>query len=108
MKSNHTSEPEYTAQEIMQILANAIGCGIAILGTAALLEGYENEDEEQKRHGLDMVQQYCGAGAGFSSAWTPGFGRFGSVSLKQSFAPSVLCGRGKKGGKNRWTISKNK
>ena len=55
MKSNHTSEPEYTAQEIMQILANAIGCGIAILGTAALLEGYENEDEEQKRHGLDMV-----------------------------------------------------
>ena len=55
MKSNHTSEPEYTAQEIMQILANAIGCGIAILGTDALLEGYENEDEEQKRHGLDMV-----------------------------------------------------
>ena len=55
MKPNDLSKPEYTVQEIMQILANAIGCGIAILGTAALLEGYENEDESLKRRGLDMV-----------------------------------------------------
>ena len=55
MKPKDLSKPEYTVQEIMQILVISIGAGLGIWGAVTLLEGCENEDESLKRRGLDMV-----------------------------------------------------
>ena len=41
MKPNDLSKPEYTVQEIMQILVISIGAGLGIWGAITLLEGYE-------------------------------------------------------------------